>query len=91
MLLIDTEGLDCDLVAAQDWCRLGSPLFIVFEWKHCTPKSYSTALHHLHSMSCREPLHDGTAKRYRLIAEGPENAFFTRIPREFFPVKRRKR
>jgi len=37
VLLIDAEGLDCRIVAAQDWCRppLDALALLVWEHKHC--------------------------------------------------------
>ena len=43
VLLIDTEGLDCAIVAAQDWCAL-SPDVLVYEHKHCPAGDRASAV-----------------------------------------------
>ena len=45
VLLVDTEGLDCRIVAAQDWCRppLDELALLVWEHKHCKVAEYTRA------------------------------------------------
>ena len=45
VLLVDTEGLDCRIVAAQDWCRppLDELALLVWEHKHCLEGAYTRA------------------------------------------------
>lgn len=45
VMLIDVEGLDCRVVAAQDWCSepLNRLQLLVFEWKHCTEAAFKRA------------------------------------------------
>ena len=91
VLLIDTEGLDCDIVAAHDWSSHSwcheehGPTVLVFEWKHCRPEAFANATGRLlqHAAQCRVR-HGIDAWPYRLIAEDNENVFFSRAPRRFF-------
>ena len=46
LLVVDTEGLDCEILGSQDWsskewCKIG-PTVLVFEWKHCVPSAHTT-------------------------------------------------
>mmetsp|Transcript_25681 Transcript_25681/g.58429 ORF Transcript_25681/g.58429 Transcript_25681/m.58429 type:complete len:256 (-) Transcript_25681:125-892(-) len=80
LLLIDAEGFDCDIVAAQDWSSkewVGdlSPAVLVFEWKNCKPEAYEKAMANL--------LRHNVGIGYRLIAETNENAFFSRVQRRY--------
>ena len=45
VLLLDAEGLDCRIVAAQDWCRppLDELTLLVWEHKHCYVAAYTRA------------------------------------------------
>ena len=42
--IVDTEGLDCEMLASQDWLSAGwcalSPTMLIFEWRHCRPDAY---------------------------------------------------
>jgi len=90
VLLIDTEGLDCDLVASQDWsspewCGSLSPGLLVFEWKHCSSASYDRAIT---SLKRRKQCHVEPGSEhvlpFRHVLELTENAFFTKAPRKLF-------
>ena len=79
---VDTEGLDCEILADQDWssrewCELG-PMVLLFEWKHCTPSAHANAVRSLEGSRCpgREP--------YRVVMEDHENAIFTRVERQYW-------
>ena len=45
VMMIDVEGLDCRVVAAQDWCAepLNRLHLLVFEYKHCTEHAFRAA------------------------------------------------
>ena len=45
VLLVDAEGLDCRIVAAQDWCHppLDELALLVWEHKHCLEGAYTRA------------------------------------------------
>mmetsp|Transcript_28222 Transcript_28222/g.72229 ORF Transcript_28222/g.72229 Transcript_28222/m.72229 type:complete len:325 (-) Transcript_28222:1137-2111(-) len=88
-LLIDTEGLDCDLVASQQWssrqwCSSLRPTILVFEWKHCSPMAYASATSALELQSTCRAVESGNALPFRRIAETWENVFFTRAQRLHF-------
>ena len=80
VMLIDAEGLDCDIVAAQDWSSpewrgdLG-PAVLVFEWKNCQPAAYARAMTNLQQHQ--------VGVGYRLVAETNENAYFSRVVRRY--------
>ena len=78
LLLIDTEGLDCEIVAAQDWASpewcANSPAAIVFEWKHCTPEAYSKALRALErSEECPDLRGGAKSSPFRVVTETEES------------------
>lgn len=88
-LMIDTEGLDCQIVAAQAWtsprwCRLRPQGVLLYEKKHCDENSSKLALEALdHSRGCSATGHaanDATKRAphgYRRIAANDrENAVF---------------
>lgn len=44
LLLLDTEGLDCEVVASHDWCHGPvQPRILIFESRHCSPASLAAA------------------------------------------------
>lgn len=44
VLTIDTEGLDCRIVASEDWCAPWlRPRLLVFEFSHCTTNAFRRA------------------------------------------------
>ena len=82
LLVVDTEGLDCEILGSQDWsskewCKIG-PTVLVFEWKHCVPSAHTRALQALESSRCpgREP--------YRVVMEDHENTILTRVKRLYW-------
>ena len=93
LLLIDTEGLDCEILAAQDWsssewCTL-LPRVIVFEFKHCTEEAYSRAIRALErSGQCMDADGKTKATPYRVVAETQENVFLSRTPRHYWQPAR---
>mmetsp|Transcript_27322 Transcript_27322/g.69543 ORF Transcript_27322/g.69543 Transcript_27322/m.69543 type:complete len:278 (-) Transcript_27322:196-1029(-) len=92
VLHIDAEGLDCDLVSSQvwssgEWCDEDlRPTMLVFEYKHCTGKSYANAIEALSHPphGCHSSARTGAERMqpFRMVSESWENAFFTRqLPR----------
>ena len=78
MLLLDTEGLDCGILANQEW---GSdewcdrrPTGIVFEFRHCPKEALANASTALSERSgkCR---HAGK-EHYKRVAANSENEFW---------------
>ena len=64
MLMIDTEGLDCAIVASIDWCSM-RPALLVYEHKHCAEAQALAAAAALSRCSCSEVLREA------------ENVYFT--------------
>ena len=88
LMLIDAEGLDCDIVAAQDWSSPEwrgdrGPAVLVFEWKNCQPEAYSRAVANLQRHK--------TGIGYRMLAETAENVFFSRVVRRYARDDMRRR
>ena len=69
VLIIDVEGMDCDIVASIDWCEPQGPRpwLVFFEHKHCTRKSRARARQAL-AQPC--PAGRGAAWRYSLEESG---------------------
>lgn len=87
VLLIDTEGFDCEIVASQDWgsaewCEL-RPMVIILEWKHCTSDAHSRAIQSLENARCAVR-HGSGVEPFRVFAETDENVFLTRVPRRYW-------
>jgi hypothetical protein len=68
VLLIDAEGLDCDVVAATDWCAL-RPWLLAFEHKHCLLRR--AAAHAALQAPCA-----GAAWNYTLVTFGYDTVAF---------------
>ena len=70
VLLIDTEALDCRLVASTDWCQI-RPHLLVFERTHCSNHDLVRALQRLRGvgLQCTRP-------RWRQIAQTSDNLYF---------------
>ena len=88
-LLIDTEGLDCKIMAAQhwssaQWCKR-RPRSVVFEHKHCDKGAWANATMNLrHHSFCpagggaqaAASQRAGAGDRYSLIKGDSENEFW---------------
>lgn len=83
MLLIDTEGLDCAIVASQDWasadwCRR-RPRGIVYEFRHCGGEAQRNATRALAERSActfSPPGRPPRTSHYREVSANGENRFF---------------
>lgn len=82
VMLIDVEGLDCRVVAAQDWCAepLSHIQLLVFEYKHCTDQALRAAQRSLARCPWHGPSYTKGSVR---VEHGPmfanrENVFYMR-------------
>ena len=64
MLMIDTEGLDCAIVASIDWCSM-RPALLVYEHKHCAAAQALAATAALSRCGCSELLREAENVYYR--------------------------
>ena len=66
MLIIDTEGLDCAIVASIDWCSMYlRPALLVYEHKHCAAAQAVAATAALSRCGCSELLREAENVYYR--------------------------
>ena len=69
MLMIDTEGLDCAIVASIDWCSM-RPALLVYEHKHCAAAQALAATAALSRCGCSEVLREAENVYYRCRSGG---------------------
>ena len=71
MLIIDTEGLDCAIVASVDWCSMYlRPALLVYEHKHCAAAQALAATAALSRCGCSGLLREAENVYYRCRSRG---------------------
>ena len=91
VLLIDTEGLDCAIIAAQDWsspvlCSL-NPRVIIYEKKFCSQQLARRARAALLATRKCASGGDDASQQYAVVGQDAENIAFVRGDRPGVPAR----